>query len=471
MKQTNSGETEENRVLIPRRPIRRVGLLSPTSGNLGNATMQASMIANLRKRLPNVEFLGITLNPDETKRRHGIEAFPLAVGSRANYSVTMPGARPGVAMRPGRIKQWLKQIPGLRPFIRSIRSGLAGMIHIVASGREVRKLNCIIVPGGGALDDLWGGPWGHPWVLFKWSLLCRMFKVPFLFVSIGKCYLESPISRFLVRVVLRLATFRSYRDPNSKAAVQSLVDASRDPVYPDLAFSFPQGDLPPWRRNCGAGGPFVVGVSPIAYCDPRAWPRKDKGRYTAYITRLAEIVNWLLGEGYRVLFFTTDSPDAGSLEDIRAMISGPGLDSGAIQSLAGSSEISPKTLMDELSCADLVIASRLHGVIISHLIEIPVLALSFDPKVDAHMKSVGQQDYCLDIDHFEVATAVERFTALKIRREPEAAQLRSMAVAFRRQLDEQYDMIAGIPHAAHAEGEFPIPVQPSGLPEIGSLRS
>jgi polysaccharide pyruvyl transferase WcaK-like protein len=432
----------------PYRGIRSVGLLSPTSGNLGNATMQSAMIANLRKRIADVEIIGITLNPLETKRRHGIEAFPLAGVSRADYGLYIAvnsETRKQSATKPSKLKQWLGKIPMLRSCWRGIRACLMELAHIRAGAKLVRKLDLIIVPGGGALDDFWGGPWGHPWTLFKWTLLSRAYGVPFLFVSIGKCSLKTPLSRFFSRVALRLARYRSYRDEGSKAEVQSLVDASNDPVYPDLAFSYHCPVVPPPHRNGSSDRRLVVGVSPIAYCDPRAWPLKDERRYGEYVRGLAELVIWLIRQEHSVLLFTTDSPDTATVNDIRAVLSSSGIDQRAIRELPSSAEQSPDGLLKAISGSDLIIASRLHGVILSHLDNIPVMALSFDRKVDAHMKAIGQEEYCLSIDDLKLETLIARFTALKAARAREQEQLNSAAQRFRDLLDRQYDQILGAP--------------------------
>ena len=453
MEQMNSGEPNVRRLAAPHGVIRRIGLLSPTSGNLGNAAMQSAMIANLRKRIVGVEILGITLNPDDTRRRHGIEAFSLAGVSRPYYAVyTSDSSNTGQRqiLKPGRIRQWLKQIPVLRSFLRAIRTFGMELAHITAAARVVRKLDRIIIPGGGTLDDSWGGPWGQPWALFKWSVLSRVYGVQFLFVSIGKSSLEQPLSRFFVRIALRLAAYRSYRDHDSKMAVQTLIDAGNDPVYPDLAFSYPSPIVRTSRGNDSKDGRLLVGVSPIAYCDPRAWPLKDERRYAAYVSQLAEVVRWLIKERYRVLFFTTDGPDSRTLEDVQAMISGSAVDAETVQTLPACIEQGPDSLLRRISRADLTIASRLHGIILSHLNTTPVLALSFDRKVDAHMNAVGQQDYCLNIDHLQLDTIIERFNALKNLREREAARIRCAAVAFRERLDIQYD---------HIFGERPNPVK------------
>ncbi len=469
-----SGKVNVDRLFTAHRRIRRIGLISPTSSNLGNAAMQWAMIANLRKRIAGVEILGITLNPDDTRRRHGIESFPLAGVSRPYYAAYYSGSfktRQRQIPKVGRIKQWLRKIPVLRAFLRAVRVGAMELAHLAAAARVVRKLDRVIIPGGGTLDDFWGGPWGQPWTLFKWSVLSRVYRVPFLFVSIGKSSLERPLSRFFVCIALRLAAYRSYRDCDSKIAVQTLIDARNDPVYPDLAFSYPCPAIQTAPGNGSQDSRLLVGVSPIAYCDPRVWPLKDERRYAAYVSRLAEMVKWLIQERHRVLFFTTDSPDIATVDDIQAVISGSVFDADAIQTLPGSTEQSPDSLLKGISDADLIIASRLHGVILSHLNTTPVLAFSFEPKVDAHMKAAGQQDYCLNIDHLELDTLIERFTALKAARQQERARLRSAALHFRHLLDLQYDRILGASHTSSVTDDLHNQIDGFSAWELGTSRS
>jgi polysaccharide pyruvyl transferase WcaK-like protein len=186
---------------------------------------------------------------------------------------------------------------------------------------------------------------------------------------------------------------------------------------------------------------------------------------------LAELVKWLIKERHRVLFFTTDAPDAATVDDIQTLISGSAIHADAVQTLAGSMEQSPDSLLKEISRADLTIASRLHGVILSHLNGTPVLALSFDPKVDAHMKAVGQQDYCLNIDNLQLDTLIERFNSLRVFREREAALIRCKSLAFRQQLDTQYDRILGISHSSSVTSDCHPQIDASPLSEIGAFRT
>ena len=62
------------------------------------------------------------------------------------------------------------------------------------------------------------------------------------------------------------------------------------------------------------------------------------------------------------------------------------------------------------SAVSLVVASRMHGLLLSALAGCPVIALSFDRKVDQLMSDLGLEDSCFSIREFEpdeIAALVE----------------------------------------------------------------
>jgi polysaccharide pyruvyl transferase WcaK-like protein len=440
--------TKLNRDLIPGQAKRRLGLVSPwAGGNLGNSAILSAVMSNITKRITAVEFVAITLSCEQAYRRFGIGGFPLAAVTRYEYSRwTTDGAGEGGEYLPlkVRIKQSLKRIPFVRRLVRAVRLWRHELVHIANANRVVRRLDGVIVPGGGALDEFWGGPWGHPWNLLKWSVVSRIHRVPFVVLSVGKCSLERPTSRWFIRIALKLASYRSYRDAESKRGVQTLIDASQDPVLPDLAFSYPVPVMQKSQAPDSVNRSLLIGISPIAYCDPRVWPSKDEKRYAAYVGRLVEVAAWLLQGGHRLLFFATDSPDLETISDVIDGIGGPQREAGAVRILPGPVGQSIDNHLKEIGQADLTIASRLHGIILSHLVATPVLAISYDRKVNAQMQIAKQTDYCLEIDTFELNDFIKRFEALKAARLREAAHLRSDALLFRKLLDRQYDRILGI---------------------------
>ncbi len=431
-------------------PIRRVGLISPyTGGNLGNGAIISATIANIRKRVPDVEIIGITLNREDTQWRHGIAGFPLT-GVPGRYCASGPAGFETQETLWGRIKQWLKRLPLLGRALRAIRPSAEELVHIQAAARMIRKLDVLIVPGGGALDDTWGGPWAHPWSLLKFGVLSRIFGVPFLFVSVGKESLACALSRGFARTALKLAAYRSFRENDSKAEVQKLLRSPRDPVYPDLAYSYPSSSLPTRRYCASPDERLVVAVSPIAYCDPQAWPVKDEQRYLTYIRKLAEMVKWLIKQEYRVLLFATDGPDVRTVAHLQALISDGSVDSTSAEVLPGPPAQTVDGLLQRICEADLVIASRLHGIILPHLLAIPVLAISYCRKVDVHMSDAGQDTYCVNIDRFDADELISRFNVLKDSRACESANLARIAEGHRESASMQYDLLFGAAESSTA---------------------
>ena len=53
-----------------------------------------------------------------------------------------------------------------------------------------------------------------------------------------------------------------------------------------------------------------------------------------------------------------------------------------------------------VSSADCVLSMRLHGLICAMAMEVPMLALSYDPKVEAFMKQAGLEKFCFQYDEF-----------------------------------------------------------------------
>jgi polysaccharide pyruvyl transferase WcaK-like protein len=450
-------EPKVDRLLNSSGRIRRIGLISPYSGgNLGNAAIMSAMITNIKARIADAEILGFTLNPDDTRRRHGIQSFPLAGVSRRHYSLMSSASsetQNRQASQPSRITRWLKQAPILGSFFRAVRNCGMEALHIAAAARVVRRLDRVIVAGGGALDEFWGGPWGHPWSLFKFAMLSRLYQVPLLFVSVGKCSLERPLSRFFVRNALKLAMYRSYRDQASKSAVQDLLYSADDDVCPDLAYSYPI-TLPAPCSHAIAHKPMVVAVSPIAYCDPRVWPLRDKQRYVRYIFELAATVKWLVNEKHKVLLFATDSPDVEAIVDLHFIIADDPAGAIDVEVVPGPPAQTTEGLLQQLSQADLVIASRLHGILLPHLLAIPVLAISYDKKVDVHMRETGQVGHLVDIERLDSKILIERFSVLSRTREQESVHLARVARAYRDQVTGQYDRLLGAGESSSTVQEY-----------------
>lgn len=429
------------------RPIRRIALISPCAGNLGNAAILSSMIANVRSRVPGVEIIGITLNPEDTRLRHGIAVFPITGASHGMYQMAVPPqywSQPGTTpRRPGYIKEKLKGIGWLRRLVQTARTVRLELAHIIRAARLVKTLDRVIIAGGGALDDFWGGPWGHPWTLFKFACLSRVYRVPFVFVSVGMCSLNHPLSRRFAGWALRLAEYRSFRDHTSQAAVRAMFPRLESTVSPDLAYGYGVPERPPARNDGSSASRLHIAVSPIAFCDPRAWPVRSAQRYSRYIQQLAQFAKRAIGDGHRVTFFATENPDSATINDVLKILASESDDVAQIEVIPGPPRQTTEKLLHQLCGVDLVIASRLHGVILSHLLAIPVVAISYDRKVDVHMSEIGQSRYCVNIDEFTAESLAAQFATLSKSRSVESNHLSRMIHIYQEQAGAQFDLLFG----------------------------
>ena len=138
------------------------------------------------------------------------------------------------------------------------RLHLVGWIYTI---RQVRKLDLLIIPGTGILDDYRTGPWGIPYVLFRWCLSAKLSGTEVWFVSIGAGPIHHPLSRWLMKRAAAVAQYRSYRDTVSREFMMSVgFDARTDPVYPDIAFRLPAPKCLAPRRADGEALAVALGI-------------------------------------------------------------------------------------------------------------------------------------------------------------------------------------------------------------------
>lgn len=445
-------------------------LITPYGGtNLGDAAIQEAVIQALKAKVPGVEIGMASLAPEKTEKLHHIPSFPitslevqyysegiLSRGADAVRESTPAAHKPRestTALDPSeslisRLKNVIRAMPRVFNALRFIYKSahrlvtLPGLIRReITHFREARNFvagaDLFIVSGGGQLDDYWGGPWGHPYSLVKWSLLARRIKARFVILSVGVCAIESRSSMRRFAYALRHANYRSYRDQTSKLLLENLSFTRNDPVFPDLAFSFPHQRAV--KSPAAPTEPITVGVSPIAYLREN-WPKKDNSAYLRYMAEMEIFCLELLKRGHPVVLFSSDSPDRHPIRELQeSLASNPQVDADALLST-----VLPQTvdeLFETLSEVQVVVASRLHGILLSHLVQKPVLAISYDRKVDTHMVDVDQTKYRLDI---ETVTAAELMTGFETIADERMAIEADLSAAQRKLwalLDTQYDAV------------------------------
>ena len=420
-------------------PIMVIGILDHMGyGNLGDAATQDVAIANIKKRLPGAQLVGFSFIPHDTTERHGIPCYPI----RWWYPVPDTSGDAGAEKTAGRstLKTVLKRAPFIYVWAKPLHDLMHEALFWVSSYRAVRKLDLLIISGGGQLSDLWRGPWSHPYTIFKFCLLTKVARKKLYFLNVGAGPLGHPLSKLFAKCALQLADYRSFRDADSQQLVRSLGVSDRTHVYPDLAYGL-DVDTFSSKNRCASSTP-VVGINPIGFCDPRIWPRKDGAIYEEYLGKIVEFSLWLLKHGYSPRMFTTElSVDKYALDDLKARLRSRVAPETLCEIFQAASE-NVKDVLQQMAHFDFVVTSKYHGIIFSHVLGKPVISLSYHRKMDFAMRAVGQDRFCTDIEHFDTSWLIDSFRSLAdedgTARPTAVAVVEKYAAALSQQFDELF---------------------------------
>jgi polysaccharide pyruvyl transferase WcaK-like protein len=404
--------------LKPGKPL-KVGFFGHFgSSNSGNESTLLVILARLRSVSPESELWCICTNPEAVAARDGIEAVPITTSVAKIRNREAPLAR-RVPMAFAGVRAELRQYAG--------------------AFRKLKGTDMLIVPGTGLVTDAYGlCHWG-PYSVFKWTLMAKLRGCKVLFVSVGAGPIDRVLGRFLVKAALSLADYRSYRDDSSRDYLTRIgFRANRDRVYPDLVFSFPESWLS--RNHTRSNGARrVVGLGLMVYAGrySAADPRPDT--YSTYLESLAVFAEWLLEHGYDIRLLLGDAEPI-VIEDFRS----------ALQARLGNYDeeriieqpiSSVQDVLAQLAATDVVVATRFHNVLLSLLLDKPVIAISFHHKCSSLMRQMKLSDYCHEIEDMDADRLIEQFRSLEHNRDAVKRTIGEGVDEARAALDEQYDLL------------------------------
>ncbi len=299
--------------------------------NLGDEAMLAAMAAGFRRLWPDCRLTVISANPARTAELHRVKAAG--------------------------------------------RTDLAGII------RAIRACDLLVVGGGSLLQDVTSLR-----NLVYYLGICLLGKLlgkkAMLYANgIGPIY--SPLGRILTRLVLDRVDLITVRDAESQAELSRLgvsrpkVVLTADPVLGLAARQVPDA------RGAGSGstgGPalYIPDGHPVIGISLRPW-KGAEGLQDALIRACQEFI---AKSGGRVLIlpmqWPVDIEAAGRL--IRAL--GPKV-------IVPERPLGVEEMLSLIAGLDLVVAVRFHALVMAALGGVPVVGLTYDPKVDNFLNSIG----------------------------------------------------------------------------------
>ena len=396
--------------------VPRVGLFGRLgSGNIGNDASMEAILQYLRADNPDAIVDAMCGGPERLRDNYGIEAIPLFWYQRYEHRVSGPRAT----------------------MLKTVGKG----VDIIRTAAWTRRHDVVIVPGMGVLEaTLPTRAMGFPYALFLLCASGRLFGTKVALVSVGANVINRRLTRWLSTSAARLAFYRSYRDVQSRDAMQARgLDATRDRVYPDLAFALP-------AVPHDAGDQQAVGVGVMAYYgtdDDDS--RQADAIYASYLENIKGFIRWLADHDRRVRLLVGDTNDSDEhvvreiLADLRAHR--PDLEPAQVVAYPVSSFAD---VMREMAPVGTVVATRYHNVLCALMLSKPTVSLGYAAKHRALMADVGLAEFCQSTNSLDVDLLIEQFTELENR----SAQLRQ-TIAERnaanvRLLDDQFAVLSAV---------------------------
>lgn len=388
------------------------------SSNFGNESTLQAILYNIRQRHPDATLVCISTGPEGTVATHNIEAIPISEKL---------------------LRFWVPRNPLTRVLRKFCIALVVEPYSWVKGFLKLKRTDMLVIPGTGLVTDAYGLlNWG-PYSLFKWSVIAKLCRSKLLYISIGAGPIHTPLGRRLIRAALALSDFRSYRDLTSMMYLNSIgFRTGSDRVYPDLAFSLPYAVIP--RQCTRTGSRKVVGLGVMGPAGTYSTSSNSDASFLNYLQQLETFVTWLLREEYDVRLLIGDLGDVGAKQELVSLLKKRLLvwdDRRIIDERISSVQ----DLLSQISATDVVVATRFHNVLLALLCKKPVLSIAFHHKCELLMRAVHLPEYCLDINGLKADKLIEKFCDLEKNADNIKLLIESRSIAFREELDEQYNLI------------------------------
>ena len=350
--------------------------------NLGDEAQLSAILYLIREAFPSSEITVVSDNPKATSAAHGVKALR--------------------------------------------RKGLLSLMRYL---KALRASDLFILGGGELLYDV--GPGGNPVTWLKEILWSKLAGTRAVYFNGGVGLIYNPVSKVWMRQVCNALDGITVRDDLSKKHLESLgvkkpVQVTADSVLA-LARS-PMVSSAPDSRDSGNQVPQVgVNLRPWLY-KMRQIPAQSLtvcSRYTGsesdfsnFRKSLADALDSLKASGMGITFFPIcfsdkqmDENDPALAHEIAQLLK----DGFGVQFMEGAP--SPTEMMKRMRTFDFVIAMRLHALVFAALLKKPLIAISYDPKVNAFMERIGQSEFTLNIDEVSSEVLVRKINDLLAGRE------------------------------------------------------
>jgi polysaccharide pyruvyl transferase WcaK-like protein len=446
---------------------KRIGILGHYGNqNLGDEAIIEAMIANIKRREPGAIFKCISINPQDSSQRYNVDSFPLryrkeyfvnnlektnTVRTKAIHTKKNEVQENKHDSKVKGIRQIVKQLPiigfAAKAVVASIDSAiqLKGELYFLTKvKRKLNEIDLLIVCGSNQFLDNFGGAWGFPYTLLKWTILAKYSGTKVAFASIGAGPLTHSLSYKMLKIALSRADYLSYRDVGSKQLVESRLKTINGKVCPDIAHSLPfkAEDVSSVKKR----NEKIVGINPMPVYDRRYWFEYDDEKYNAYVVKMATLCSQLIQNGYQVKLFGTQKSDTDVIDDVVNLLENDNYEvsNKQLEEIKVEMDQTVSGLMQTINSCDVIFATRFHATVLSLMLNKPVVGICYYRKSSELLTEAGLGDFHVSIDDFSCDELVSKFTEL-MKIEIEARKLIAATYGrYEEELEEQYESLLKI---------------------------
>ena len=417
------------------RPV-RIGLLGMyASRNLGDVAIQLAVMGALKTLRTDIEFVGLSQDPEDTARTFSIPAFASSgVGSMIYPASPM---FPSAVIQPpprGSITETSPMLTIIGKARRKISEWqgaqlLRRIVGLWKIRRQMQSLDMLLVSGSGQFDDFWGGPWGQPFRMFAWSVIARSQGKPVAVFGVGVDELHTRLGAWFCLQLLERAQLCVVRDNGSRDALRAMGFSGSIEVCPDPAFHLANDSR---QASLTTESRFAI-ISPIARS---AWPGMEDEAYDNYLNALARTADYIQGHSIQVRFVCSQtSMDPRIVDRIKLRMEN-----------AAETLVVAATTVDEYLAAvrgaSVLVGSRLHALILAMVAGTPLIAVSGVRKVHQLFVDIGLPDHAFDIRSLDTPALLARVGEVIGDPEPLQRHVFTTTRKFHPQLDRQFDRLA-----------------------------
>ena len=355
--------------MIPSAPISDCILIAGYYGygNTGDEAILSAIVQELRIITPDAHLIVLSGNPPETAARFGVEAF------HANDAVARLDA--------------------------------------------IERSRLVIIGGGGLFHDYWGLPSGTLFAAGTWgmslfltiALYAALRRVPVMLWALGVGPLLSEEGRAVASAICRLATVITVRDANSCRELEAIgVPRDRIRITADPVFS-----TPPAPKMSAAVrdiiGRAANGNWPLIGVCLRRWDVVIEP--TFWETRVAEALDLTAAStGASVVFIPFQACQELHLDDVGAASRVRAAMRSETRTTILHESLDVRETWTLIGACNCVMGMRLHAGVAAATRGVPLVTLSYDPKVTALMDELGVPGFNMEIGRVDAKGLAELLT-------------------------------------------------------------